>query len=434
MAPGKSFQSVTLGPLKDQTGRRTFAKLHAARRETAARGTQLDRKLLFLVRPRPSLSPLRLGILVASWFLLQLRPARAENSVTYKYVDYRESDDRMVVESQYGMVEVDLGPDMHAKLTGVIDALAGATPTGQPPTVPGGPVPLAKISDRRKAWSADFSRQFPRVAATVGFANSRESDYVSNGLSLNTVTDFNQKNTMLLLGIAGTDDEIKVFHQLEWESKETMDLIVGLTQLIDPRTSVTVNLSYGHSSGFHADPYRIIRQDTEVQPGVFLPLTYPENRPDSRDKWTLFTSVNRAFPEARGALDASYRLFHDNFGTTAHTVELAWFQKFGERLTLRPGFRFYDQTAADFYRIDLNGAGFEALPGPDPNGPFYSADYRVSAFRSYTYGLKVIWAINANWQLDAAWERYEMRGTDDRTSRHVYPRADLVSLGARFSW
>jgi len=388
----------------------------------------------FLVPPRSSLPLSRLGILVVSWFLLQLRPGRAENSVTYKYVDYREADDRMVVESQYGMVELDVGPDMHAKLTGVIDALAGATPTGQPPAVPGGPVPLSTLSDRRKAWSLDFTREFPRVAATVGFANSRESDYVSNGLSLNTVTNFNQKNTMLLLGIAGTDDEIKVFHQAEWEGKETMDVIIGVTQLIDPRTSVTVNLGYGHSSGFHADPYRLILQNTEVQPGVFLPLTYPENRPDSRDKWTLFTALNRAFPEARGALDASYRWFHDSFGTTAHTVEVAWFQKLGERFTLRPGFRFYDQTAADFYRLDLNGAGFDALLAPDPNGPFYSADYRVSAFRSTTWGLKVIWALNANWQIDAAWERYEMRGKDDRTSPYVYPQADIPSLGAKFSW
>jgi hypothetical protein len=373
-------------------------------------------------------------VLLAAWALLQVRPVRAENSISYKYVDYREAGDRMVVESQYGMVELDLSPDMHAKITGVIDALAGATPTGQPPATPGGPVPLSRLSDRRKAWSADLMRQFPRVAATVGFANSRESDYVSNGVSLNTVTNFNQKNTLLLLGIAGTDDEIKVFHQAEWEDKETFDLIAGVTQLLDPRTSVTLNLSYGRSEGFHADPYRLILQNTEITPGVFLPLTYPENRPETRDRWALFASLNRTYAEVNGAVEGSYRLFHDSFGTTAHTVEVAWYQKLGERLTIRPGFRFYDQSAADFYRRDLNGAGFDALPAPDPNGPFYSADYRVSAFRSTTYGVKLVWTINAHWQLDASWERYEMRGKDDRTSPYFYPRAAILSLGAKFMW
>lgn len=369
-----------------------------------------------------------------SWCLLQLRPVRAENAVTYKYVDYREAGDRMVVESQYGMVEHDLSPEMHLKLTGVIDALAGATPTGEAPAIPGGTVKKARISDRRKAWGAELTRTFPRVAATVGFANSRESDYVSNGVSLNTITDFNQKNTLLLLGVAATDDEIKVFHQLEWESKRTTDLIVGVTQLLDPRTSVTINLGYGHSTGFHADPYRIILQATEVTPGVLLPLTYPENRPTSRDRWTLFTALNRAYPAAHGAIEASYRFFRDNFGITAQTVELSWFQKLGTRFTLRPHFRFYDQSAADFYRIDLNGAGFDALTAPDPDGPFYSADYRVSAFRGYTYGLKAIWQISAQWQIDAAWENYEMRGTDGRTSRDMYPRADIISVGGKFTW
>ena len=340
----------------------------------------------------------------------------------------------MAVESHYGMVESDLTPDLHLKLTGVIDALAGATPTGEAPATPGGPVKKAQISDRRKAWSADLSRQFPRVAATVGFANSRESDYVSNGVSLNTVTNFHQKNTLLLLGAAATEDDIKVFHQRDWAGKQTTDFIAGVTQLLDPRTFVTVNLAYGHSSGFHADPYRIILQSTEVVLGVFLPLTYPENRPTSRDRWTLFTGLNRAFPEAHGTIDASYRLFRDNFGITSHTVEVAWFQKLGQQITLRPNVRFYDQTAADFYRIDLNQAGFAALPAPNANGPFYSADYRVSAFRSYTYGLKIIWQLSTRWQLDAAWDRYEMRGTDGRTSKDAYPRAAIVSVGGKFNW
>lgn len=376
----------------------------------------------------------RLCLLLGAWFFLQARSARAENAVSYKYVDYRESGDRMSVQSHYGLVEHDLGPDMMLKVQGVIDAIAGATPTGQPPQAPGAPVPLTHLTDRRKAWSAELSRQFPRIGATVGFANSRESDYVSNGWSLNTLTDFNQKNTTLLLGVAGTDDDIKVLYQSAWVKKRTTDLIAGVTQLLDPLTSVTFNVGYGRSTGYHADPYRVVEQRTEVAPGVFLPLTYGENRPDSREKWTAFTAINRSFPEAHGAFEGSYRLYHDTFGTTAHAIELSWFQKFGEHFTLRPGLRFYDQTAADFYRIDITGTNFQPTGRPDPDGPFFSADYRLSAFRSYTYGLKVIWIINADWQLDAAIERYEMHGKDNVTSPSVYPKAVTTTAGLRFSW
>jgi hypothetical protein len=388
----------------------------------------------FSARRTFPLPALKLGVFVFTFSLLQLRTARGETAVSYKYADYREAGDRMTVESHYGLIEQSLGSNMHLKVLGVLDSIAGATPTGQPPSTPGGPVPLSQVTDRRKAWSADFSRQFSRTNASVGFANSRENDYVSNGWSLNTLTDFNQKNTVLLLGIAGTTDDIRVFFQSDWEKKRTNDLIVGVTQLLNPQTSVTLNVSYGHSTGYHADPYRVILKRTEVAPGVFLPLTFGENRPDDRDKWTGFASINRAFPRAKGAAEASYRLFHDSFGITAHTVEFAWFQKLGEHLTLRPSFRYYDQSAADFYFVDLNGTTIEPGERPQPAGPFYSADYRVSAFRSTTYGLKVVWTINASWQLDAAYERYEMDGQDSITSPAVYPRANLVNLGLRFAW
>jgi hypothetical protein len=394
----------------------------------------------FLVRPYPSLPPLRLGILIVSWFFLQLRPIRAENAVSYKFADYRESGDRMTIESHYGLIEHDLGADMHLKFTGVIDAISGATPTGAPPTTPGGNVPLVETRDRRKAWSADFSRQFSRMNIDVGFANSRESDYVSNGWSLNTLTDFNEKNTTLLLGAAGTDDDVKVIFQDPWVKKRSHDFIAGVTQLLSPITSVTLNVGWGRTTGFLADPYRLILQNTQVifdgsnGPPVFLPQFYPENRPDTREHSTVYVAINHSVGRLHGAVEASYRFYRDTFGTDAHTVDLAWFQKLGEHLVLRPGFRFYDQTAANFYRVDLNGAPFTPTGRPEPAGPFFSSDYRLSAFRSYNYGVKAIWTIAAAWQLDVGLERYEMRGTDNRTSRSAYPTATIVTAGLRFSW
>lgn len=378
--------------------------------------------------------PLRVAFVAGACFLLQPRSVRAENAVSYKYVDYRESGGRIAVESHYGLVEADLTPDMRLKLTGVIDAIAGATPTGQPPQGGSDQVPMTNLHDRRKGWGADLFRQFPRVGVSVGFANSRESDYVSNGWSLNTLTDFNEKNTTLLLGLAGTDDDVKVRYQAPWLKKRTSDFIVGVTQLLDPQTSVSLNLGYGRATGYLSDPYRIIEQRTEVIPGIFLPLTYGENRPPSRDKCTLFAGVNRAFPQAHGALEASYRLYRDTFGTTAHTLEVAWFQKFGEKFTLQPSLRFYDQSAADFYRVDVTGANFTPTGHFNPAGPYFSADYRLSALRTYNYGLKVIWTVTGNVQVDLAYERYEMHGKDGVTSPSAYPRANTFTAGVRFGW
>jgi hypothetical protein len=381
-----------------------------------------------------TLVPGRVAVVAGLLAWLSPRAARAEDSVTYKYQDYRESGSRIAVQAQYGLVEKDLGPDLHFKLQGVIDAIAGATPNGDPPATPGGPVPLSTITDRRKSWNAELSRQFPGINVAVGYANSRESDYVSNGWSVNTLTDFHQKNTTLLLGAAGTDDDVTVRYLREVDKKRGLDLIAGVTQLLDPATAVTFNLGYGRSTGYLADPYRLVQQRTEVIPGIFLPRDYGENRPDERSKWTAYVALNRTIAGLNGAVEASYRFYHDTFGTSAHTVDLAWFQRIGEHLILRPGFRFYDQSAADFYVVTLNGASFTPTFRPNPAGPFYSADYRLSSFRSYNYGLKVIWTITAAWSLDAALEKYEMRGRDGVTSPSAYPTATISTFGVKFTW
>ncbi|MSU47863.1 MAG: DUF3570 domain-containing protein [Opitutus sp.] len=375
--------------------------------------------------------------LALSTLLVWLAPraARAENSVRYKYQDYREMGGRIAVKVQGAAVEQDLGTATHLKVEGVMDAIAGATPTGQPAPAGSDQVPLSILHERRKAWDASLARQFASVNVAVGVANSRESDYVSTGWSLNTLADFNQKNTTLLAGLAGTDDDIRVFFQRNRAKKRTNDVIVGITQLLDPRTSVTFNLTWGRQRGFLADPYKLVQKSTEIIPGVSLPLTFAENRPDERDKWVAFAGLNRSFPEAHGAIDLSYRLYHDTYDTTAHTVDLAWFQYVGEHVIVRPGLRFYDQSAARFYHYDLDKTGIlPAFGPPRTNGPFYSSDYRLSAMQTFNYGLKVVWSITDAWQFDAAFERYDMRGKDHVTPQSAYCRANIITLGGRFSW
>lgn len=384
--------------------------------------------------PRSSSTRARAVILAATLAALAPRATRAENAVAYKYSDYRESGGRVAVETQTALIEHDIGTDFHARITGTLDAIAGATPTGEPAPAGSDQVRLTKLSDRRKAWNADFSRQFARVNLSLGVGNSRESDYVSNGWSLNALTDFNQKNTTLLTGVAGTDDDVKVFFQTPRVKKRSNDVIVGVTQLLDPRTSLTVNATWGRTTGFISDPYKLVEKNIEVIPTIFLRQTFGENRPAERDKWIGLAALNRAFPALHGALDTSYRYYRDTFGTAAHTIETAWFQKLGEKFILRPGFRFYQQGAADFYYYRLDTTTIIPTRNRPPGGPFYSSDYRLSSFRSYNTGLKLIWTPTESLQFDVALERYDMRGRDGITPQSAYARATMLTLGARFSW
>ncbi len=371
------------------------------------------------------------GLLVAA----TPRLARAEDAVRYKFQDYQESGGRIAVKVHGAAVEKDFGQSTHLKIEGVIDAITGATPNGQPAPAGSDQVPLSKLTERRKAWNAALSQQFQRVNVAVGVANSRESDYVSNGWSLNTLTDFNQKNTTLLVGVAGTDDDIRVFYQTERAKKRTNDVVVGVTQLLDPQTSLTFNVTWGRQRGYLADPYKLVQKEVEILPGLLLTRTFGENRPAEREKWIALAVMNRAFPALHGAVEASYRYYHDTYGTDAHTLDLSWFQQLGDKVILRPGFRFYDQSAANFYYYRLDGTPILPDSGPPrANGPFYSSDYRLSQLQTYTVGLKAIWNITDAWQVDAAYERYDMRGKDGVTPQSAYARANIITLGARFGW
>jgi hypothetical protein len=361
--------------------------------------------------------------------------ARADDSVEYKYESYREADGRISVETQSSQFDQDIGADTHLRLTGTIDAVTGATPTGAPAPPGSDQVSLTTIYTRRKAWSGDLSRQIANFNLDVGFADSRESDYASTGWSVNTLTDFNQKNTTLRVGIGGNYDRVEVFFAPEYLPKHNTEGIIGVTQLLDPHTFVTLNLTWGRATGYLAEPHKFVEKSIEVFTNIFLEESFGENSPDTRDKGTIFASINHAFTNVNGAVEGSYRFYADTFGVTAHTVDLSWIQHLGGNFLLEPNARYYRQSAANFYYYNLDDTSIIPVHVPTVGvGPFYTSDFRLSALDSYSYGLKLTWKASRWTQLDLAYDEYVMQGRDGITPQSAYPRAGITSVGIKFLW
>ena len=375
------------------------------------------------------------ALLAAILALCLPRPsARADDSVNYKFENYREEDGRITVETQSGSADEDVGAFTHIRLSGTIDAISGATPTGQPAFAGSDQVPLTEIHERRKAWSGDLSQQVKNVNLDIGFADSRESDYVSNGWSLNTQTDFNEKNTTLLLGVAGTDDRVEVFYEPAYLPKHTNDAIIGVTQVLDPQTFVSFNVTLARATGYLAEPHKIVEKSVEIFTNIFLLESFAENSPNERIRETAFATINHAFLGARGAVEATYRFYTDSFGIVANTVELSWLQHVGSRLVLEPSVRFYQQSAARFYYYNLDNTAITPVRVPMGTAPYYSSDFRLSALNSYSYGLTATWKPSDWMQLDVAYEKYDMRGRDGVTSASAYPSAGITTVGVKFLW
>jgi hypothetical protein len=333
--------------------------------------------------PKGCQAPKGASTLALSLFLILALPrpsALAEDFLDYRYEDYSETGGRVNVRTQGVAGSEDLGLDTKLSFTLLNDAIAGATPTGAPAPPGSTQVPLSNLTDHRKAWEIDLTRQLGPVAVTAGVSESREHDYISKGWSLNTLTDFNQKNTGLLLGIAGHNDNVETFYdpQRLYLDKQAVSVIAGIQQLLDPRTQVTVDVTGGRETGFLNDQYKLVVKTIEILPGVTLPEYFAENRPGERNMGTLYVSLNHAYPALKGAIEASYRLYGDTFGVVSNTAEARWIQKLGAQVTLAPELRLSHQSSAKFYYYNLDATDVTPTRTPDPNGAAYSSDYRLS--------------------------------------------------------
>jgi hypothetical protein len=381
--------------------------------------------------PRLPALPLALVLVLAS-----PRAARADDFLAYKYESYDEAGGRMGIRTQGLAASEDIGADFNVAVTLVNDAIAGASPTGIPAPAGSVQVPLASLRDHRKDWEVDLSRKFANVDITAGYSQSREHDYVSRGWSLNTQTDLNQKNTTLLLGVAGHSDDVETFFdpQHAYIGKQATSAIIGVTQVLDPKTFVSLDFTWSRETGYLDDQYKLVQKTEELVPGSFFELPFAENRPGEHNSGALLASVNRAFPNVSGALEASYRFYGDTYGVTANTVEVRWIQKIGDRFTLAPEVRLYRQGAADFYYYNLDDTDIVPTVVPNGNGPAYSSDYRLSSFDAVTCGIKATLKVQAHVQLELAYDRYEMRGRDGVTPQSAYPTANIYTAGARVTW
>ena len=386
---------------------------------------------------------------VASWSLagglqlLQLHPARGEDHLDYRFERYQEENGRIGVDTQAWLLEKKLTSWLTLKGQMVYDAISGATPNGAPPAAlvrfpwdVQGPlstsVPTAQMKDERWAGSVDAMFSFGPHHITPQYSYSTEHDYVSRGVALNYALDLNEKNTTLQLGWSHNFDTVLPYHGTYIflpQSKDQDDVLVGITQLLGPKTVLTADFTFRNARGYLADPYRgVVFDDYPVAD----PPYYNEIRPNYRQSYIGYLSLTQYLTPLHASVEGSYRFSRDTFGISAHTLDLQWRQKIGRRVVLSPLFRFYHQTAANFYGDQFPGdPGLYPVFDPTPIPTYYSADYRLSKIETFTFGVEASIKVIESLSLDFAYKRYEMFGLDNVTSPTAYPKANIFSIGAR---
>jgi hypothetical protein len=397
---------------------------------------------------------LRPLILAAVLLWLVNHSAIAEDRLDLTVGYYLEDNNRVEVWSPVLHWESQLTTTSIIRLQAVYDVVSGASPTGAPPaqrtrevtqttkstsyavvTGPSGytqrsvaqtttstetvlepygkPIlPLQRFDDERFALNLDFEQRFGDWLLTPSVAYGTESDYNSLTGSLKLGRELNNKNTLLSAALSFGQDDVLRRAAGVWEEKRTREGLLGLTQVINRTTLLTVNGTFSHSEGFLDDQYKSAGVGGEI---------IPEKRPDERDKWILFLMLNKMIEPLNGSFEATYRFYTDTYGINAHTVGLTWFQKLGKNWVIAPGVRYYEQSAADFY-----APIFESKP------QHYSADYRLAKLASLTYGLKLIWKPSDKFQFNIGYDRYVMEGRDGgATPAENFPSANVFAAGVK---
>ncbi|KQV80877.1 hypothetical protein ASD15_13335 [Massilia sp. Root351] len=376
---------------------------------------------------KTDLPPLGNALLAAALLLPGLAAHAEEpperSTLSLKYLRYEESQsglERIHVDSPSVSLVTPIAGQWSLSGSLTSDHVSGASPRYH--TAVSG---ASRMKDTRRAGDIAVTRYLPRGSVTVGAAYSTEHDYVSRALSLTGTVSSEDKNTTWSFGVGGSDDAIDPVNKIvSSESRQSVNLMLGVTQVLTPRDLAQLTLTRTHGHGYFSDPYKAF-----------------DNRPRERNQNTLLARWNHHHEGSGGASRLSYRYYNDSYGIRAHTLGAEYVQPLAQGWRVTPSVRYHTQRAASFYYDPVYDA---ALGQPFPPGyvfgstRFSSADQRLSGFGAVTLGIKVAKELSRDWTVDVKVEAYQQRGAwravDSGSPGLDALRARSIQLGLTRQW
>lgn len=335
---------------------------------------------------------------------------------------YGETDRVTAVEGVFS-AKKDFGDEHIFSGKLVVDSLTGASASGavaQPNAqtftrpsgngqyvIQAGDIPLDDtFHDTRVQLEAQWTQPiWDSMRGSTGVHLSKEYDYLSIAVNGSLAKDFNQKNTTISAGLSLAYDTIDpeggrpvafsamvidqgqfaseeayqaafdATRQTDTDDKTTIDLMLGVTQIINRRMLMQFNYGLSMSDGYHTDPFKVLSVVNDQ--GLTQTLVH-EDRPTERTRHSFYWQTKYALDN--GVADVSYRYATDDWDINSHTIDSRLRFNLSDNTYIQPHFRYYQQGAAEFYQPFL----LEGTTLPT----FASADYRLGEMTAYTLGLK----------------------------------------------
>jgi hypothetical protein len=242
----------------------------------------------------------------------------------------------------------------------------------------------ASSADTRIYPSLSWTMENEQKGTTIGLhaSSSFEFDYTSIGFGASFSKKSADKNREVSIKAQAFLDQVSLILPIELRngsggrdnddyksaSRNSYSGSVSLSQVINERLQVAVIADIVKQDGFLALPFhRVYFNDNTV---------HSEILPSSRLKIPLGLRANYFFGD-KVILRSFYRYYQDDWGLTAHTIDLETSVKINPFLSITPFYRYYNQSAIDYFApINVHKQG----------DAYYTSNYDLSAFDSQFFG------------------------------------------------
>jgi hypothetical protein len=250
-------------------------------------------------------------------------------------------------------------------------------------------VSSASKKDFRVYSTIGYNRALKK-GITLGITSgvSLESDYLSIGAGLHISKQSEDQTREWSIAFQSFFDDLRwlnsgkpriLIYPEELRTREWFDiyrrtsynLSLSFYQTLNRRMSLGVYPGVAFQHGLLSTPFhRVYFSDSTVK---------VENLPRERFKVPLGTQLNM-FLGKMWIIRTYYRFYWDTFGIVVHSLNIETPMKVSGIFTLSPFIRVYTQTQANY---------FKRYADHNPNQRYYTSDYDLSGFESYSAGMSM---------------------------------------------
>ncbi len=272
------------------------------------------------------------------------------------------------------------------------------------------------------SWAVEDEKKGLTFGA--GISGSTEFDYQSIGVNANFSKKTNNRNGEFTAKAQAYIDQVSLIYPTELRgggrddddyartARNSYSGSLSYSQIVNKRLQIMFIAELIAQKGYLSLPfYRVFFNNNDVR---------IENLPNSRMKIPLGFRANY-FLGDKFILRSFYRYYRDDWGLTAHTIELETPVKITPFISISPFYRYYQQSSVNYF------APYKAHGLADQ---FYTSNYDLSKFNSNFYGAgfrltppKGVFGIQRLNMLELRYGHY---------SRSNGLSSDIVSLNLKF--